>query len=252
MAGFTNQTAVVTGASSGVGRAIALALAAEGATLCLVGRHEKTLEAVTESAQVAAPHVLCYRADLTLDRDIQGLTAQLRRDVGHLDLLIHSAGVIALGSLESRPVGDLDWQYGVNVRAPYSLTQALLPLLRPRRGQIVFMNSSVGLNARANVGQYAATKHALKAIADSLRDEVNAEGIRVLSVFLGRTATPMQQAVHEMEGRAYYPELLIQPEDVAAVVLHAVSVPRSAEVTEISIRPLKKPNSPVHPASPGT
>jgi NADP-dependent 3-hydroxy acid dehydrogenase YdfG len=186
--------------------------------------------------------VLCYRADLTVDRDIQGLTAQLQSDVGHLDLLIHSAGVIALGPLASGPVEDLDWQYGINLRAPYALTQALLPLLRPRRGEIVFMNSSVGLNARANVGQYAATKHALKAIADSLRDEVNADGIRVLSVFLGRTATPMQASVHAMEGKTYRPELLLQPEDVAAMVLHAVSMPRSAEVTEISIRPLVKPS----------
>jgi NADP-dependent 3-hydroxy acid dehydrogenase YdfG len=252
MTRFTDQIAVVTGASSGVGRAIASALAAKGAVLCLVGRHEKTLEAAAESMRATASDVLCCRADLTLDRDIQGLTAQLQRLFGHVDVLIHSAGVIALGPLEAVPVGDLDWQYGINVRAPYVLTQALLPLLRPRQGQIVFLNSSVGLHARANVGQYAATKHALKAIADSLRDEVNAEGLRVLSVFLGRTATPMQQTVHAMEGRGYHPELLIQPEDVAAVVMNALDLPRSAEVTEISIRPLKKPNSPLHPANPST
>jgi NADP-dependent 3-hydroxy acid dehydrogenase YdfG len=250
MAEFTDQIAVVTGASSGVGRAIALALAAEGATLCLVGRNEKTLEAVAESAQAAAPHVLCYRADLTLDRDIQVLTAQLQKHFGHIDMLIHSAGVIALGPLDAEPVEDLDRQYEINVRAPYALTQASLPLLRPRRGQIVFINSSVGLNARANIGQYAATKHALKAIADSLRDEVNADGLRVLSVFLGRTATPMQVTVHEMEGKAYRPEFLLQPEDVAAVVLNALGLPRSAEVTEISLRPLKKPNSSVHLTNP--
>jgi NADP-dependent 3-hydroxy acid dehydrogenase YdfG len=241
MAGFPDQIAVVTGASSGVGRAIALALAAEGATLCLVGRHEKTLAAVAEKAQAAAPRVLCYQADLTLDRDIQELAAQLQSHFGHLDVLIHSAGVIALGSLEAGPVEDLDWQYGINVRAPYTLTQALLPLLRTRRGQIVFLNSSVGLNARANVGQYAATKHALKAIADSLRAEVNPAGVRVLSVFLGRTATPMQATVHQMEGRAYHPEHLIQPEDVALVVVNALSLPRTAEVTDIHIRPMVKP-----------
>jgi NADP-dependent 3-hydroxy acid dehydrogenase YdfG len=105
----------------------------------------------------------------------------------------------------------------------------------------VFVNSSVGLNARANVGQYAATKHALKALADSLRDEVNADAVRVLSVFLGRTATPMQASVHEMEGKEYHPERLLLPEDVAAVVINALSLPRSAEVTDINIRPLIKP-----------
>jgi NADP-dependent 3-hydroxy acid dehydrogenase YdfG len=104
------------------------------------------------------------------------------------------------------------------------------------------MNSSAGLSARAGVAQYAATKHALKAIADSLREEINDDGVRVLSVFLGRTATPMQAAVHEMEGREYYPELLLQPEDVASVIINALSLPRSAEVTDIIVRPLAKLN----------
>lgn len=192
-------------------------------------------------ARVAAPRVLCYQADLALDDDIQKVTVCLQQDCGGIDMLVHSAGVISLGWLEVTPVEDFDWHYRINVRAPYTLTQALLPMLKPRRGQIVFVNSSVGLNARANVGQYAATKHALKALADSLREEVNPAGLRVLSVYLGRTASPMQATVHQMEGKAYHPEHLMQPEDVASVVLNALSLPRSAEVTDISIRPLRKP-----------
>jgi NADP-dependent 3-hydroxy acid dehydrogenase YdfG len=113
-------------------------------------------------------------------------------------------------------------------------------MLKSSRGQIVFINSSVGLVARANVGQYAATKHALKAVADSLREEVNTDGVRILSVFPGRTATPMQTAVHEMEGRPYQPEHFIQPEDIADVVINALVLPRTAEVTDINIRPLIK------------
>jgi NADP-dependent 3-hydroxy acid dehydrogenase YdfG len=217
-------------------------LAAQGATLCLIGRKLETLEAVAGGARAAARRVQNYQADLTLDKDIQELTAHLQRDFGYIDILIHSAGVISLGQLETAPLRDLDWQYRTNVRAPYALTQALLPMLRCRRGQIVFINSSVASHARTSVGQYAATKHALKAIADSLREEVNADGLRVLSVSLGRTASPMQAAIHEMEGRVYHPERLMQPEDVAAVVINALSLPRSAEVTDISLRPLTKPN----------
>lgn len=96
------------------------------------------------------------------------------------------------------------------------------------------------MNARGSVGQYSATKYALRAFADSLRDEVNADGLRVLSVFLGRTASPMQATLHEMEKKTYNPERLIQPEDVAAIVLAALSVPYTAEVTDIHIRPLRK------------
>jgi NAD(P)-dependent dehydrogenase (short-subunit alcohol dehydrogenase family) len=175
------------------------------------------------------------------DDDLQALVASLQRDVGYLDILVHSAGSITPGQIETAPVADFDGQYRSNVRAPYVLTQALLAMLRSRQGQIVFINSSVGLNARAGVGQYAATKHALKAIADSLREEVNVAGVRVLSVFLGRTATPMQVAIHAVEGKGYHPERLLQPQDVAVVVLNALSLPRTAEITDISIRPLMKP-----------
>jgi NADP-dependent 3-hydroxy acid dehydrogenase YdfG len=240
MAVFADQIAVVTGASSGIGKAIALGLAAHGATVCLIGRRLETLQTVAESVKGTASQVACYRADLTRDGDVRELTAGLKRDFGTLDLLIHSVGVYSLGRIDAAPVGDFDRQYRTNVRAPYIVTQALLPMLRCRRGQIVFINSSVGKSAPANVGQYAATKHALRAIADSLRDEVNADGVRVLSVYLGRTATPMQAAIYEMEGRTYHPEVLLQPEDVAAVVINALTLPRTAEVTEISMRPLLK------------
>ncbi len=242
MTALTNQIAVVTGASSGIGKAIALALAAQGAILCLVGRRRETLEAVANGARATAPRVLSYQTDLTRDEDIQDLAAALQRDVGFVDVLIHSAGVFSQGRIESDVLENLDRQYRTNVRAPYALTQALLPFLKSRRGQIVFINSTRGLSAGANAGQYAASKHALKAIADSLREEINADGVRVLSVFLGRTASPMQEAIHNMEGKAYHPERLLQPEDVASVVINALSLPRTAEVTDISIRPLAKPS----------
>jgi len=240
VAKLAGQTALVTGASSGIGRAIALGLAAQGVTLCLVGRDELSLEAVAGGARATSPLVLCYRGDLTLDGDIHRLATDFLNTFKRLDILVHSAGGIALGRVEDAPVDNLDWQYRINVRAPYILTQAVLPMLKRGPGQVVFINSTVGLLARANISQYAASKHALKALADSLRDEVNADGIRVLSIFLGRTASAMQQGVFEAEGRTYHPELLLQPADVAGVVIYALSLPRSAEVTEISMRPLLK------------
>jgi NADP-dependent 3-hydroxy acid dehydrogenase YdfG len=113
-------------------------------------------------------------------------------------------------------------------------------MLKVRRGQIVFINSSSGLTAKPNSAPYNATKHALKAIADSLRAEVNAFGVRVISVYLGRTASEMQERIHRAEGKPYRPELLLQPEDVAAVIMNALALPRTAEVTDIHIRPMNK------------
>ena len=116
-----------------------------------------------------------------------------------------------------------------------------MPFLIKGRGQIVVINSSTGLAVnRPEIAQYAATKHALRAIADSVRAEVNQKGIRVLSVYLGRTATPMQEALYRREARPYDPEKLLQPEDVATMVLAALALPPTAEVTDISIRPMIK------------
>lgn len=236
---FTDQIAVITGASSGIGRAIALGLAAAGARLCLIGRNPETLEKVIAGSQAISTQVQCYQADLTQDNDILNLAASIRRDFGAIDLLIHSAGVISIGQIKDASIDEFDWQYRVNLRAPYLLTQALLPMIKPHQGQIVFLNSRAGsLNGRAGLSQYAATKHGLRVMADSLREEVNAEGIRVLSVYPSRTATPMQATLYELEGRVYQPEHLLQPENVAKVVLNALSLPRPAEVTEIAIKPM--------------
>jgi len=235
-----NQVAVVTGASSGIGRAIALALATEGATVSLVGRHAQRLASVAESARVSACRVHVYRADLNVIEDLKRLKVDLQRDCGQIDMLVHSAGVIFLGPIADAPVEEFDRQYRTNIRGPFILTQTLLPLLRQHRGQIVFINSSAGLSSQAHLSQYSATKHALKALADSLRQELNAEGIRVLSVYPGRTATPLQAEIHGIEGKEYFPERLLQPEDVAAVVINALRMERTAEITNIHIRPMKK------------
>ncbi len=234
------QVAVVTGASSGIGKAIALGLAAHGAALYLVGRRSEALQAVARAAKEKSPQVFCSQADLSQDREVKKLLAEIKKNTENVEILIHSAGVVWLGELESTDAEHLDDHYKTNVRAPYVLTQGLLPRLKSRQGQILFVNSSAGLTARANVSQYAASKHALKAMADSLREEVNPYGVRVLSLFLGRTASPMQATVCRMEGKTYRPELLMQPEDVAAVAVHALSLPRGVEVTEISMRPMLK------------
>jgi PAS domain S-box-containing protein len=236
---FIGRTAIVTGGSSGIGKAIAMALAACGANLCLIGRNEQSL--IQWARRVTGPNrVRIYRCDLLIPEQIETFAADFRRDFDSLDFLIHCAAVIALGPTQGNPVDTLDLQFGTNVRAPYILTQSFLPMLRSRQGQIVFINSTAGLSAEANVGQYAATKHALKAITDSLRQEVNSDGIRVLSVFNGRTASPMQAAVHASEGRTYCPEKLIQPDDIASVVIHALSLPKTAEITDVQIRPFAK------------
>jgi NAD(P)-dependent dehydrogenase (short-subunit alcohol dehydrogenase family) len=233
------QVALVTGASSGIGRAIALGLARHQVQLCLVGRNPATL-AETAAAARRLSKVTEFPVDLTSGKHLKPLLQFVEKAFGRLDILIHSAAVICNAPMERARIDDLDLQYATNVRAPYMVTQQLLPLLTGH-GQIVFINSSAGLAAkRPEVGQYAATKHALKAVADCLREEVNPKGIRVLTLYLGRTATPMQEALYRQEGRSYDPGSLLQPEDVASVVIQVLMLPPTAEVTDITMRPMQK------------
>lgn len=235
-----NQVAIVTGAGSGIGRAISLALAAQHVSLCLLGRSLEKLQQVADAARMVAPSVRNYQVDLDSDSALASFIMEFRQDVGRLDILVHNAALLCRGELRYAAVEDLDRQYRVNLRAPYVLTQAFLPLLISSKGQVVFINSSAGVTASAATGQYTATKHALKALADTLRQEINAAGVRVLSVFPGRTASPMQAEFQASEGRVYEPERLMQPEDVAAVIVNALTLPATAEVTDISLRPLRK------------
>ena len=231
---------VITGASSGIGRAIATAIAATGAAVCLVGRNAKRLEEAAEKARATARTVLVCESDLTIDSAIDELALRLKHEFDAVDVVVHCAGAYTAGKIETTPVEQLDALYRANLRLPFALTQALLPLLRRRPGQIVFINSSQGLEARATTGLYSATQHALKGLADSLRQEVNDDGIRVLSVYPGRTATPRMKSLYEAEGRTYRPELLLQAEDIAQLVMASLQMPHTAEITNVEVRPLVK------------
>ena len=235
---LTAATAIVTGASSGIGRAIAMRLAGEGVRLGLVSRCASRIRGVTDNWPIGAPPAVPLVADLADDTGIARLVDAIDAQLGAVHLLVHGAGAITLGRFADLPVESLDEQYRLNVRAPFVLTQRLLPSIVRSRGQIVFVNSSAGLAARAGVSQYAACKHALKAIADSLCEEVRADGVRVISVFPGRTATPMQERVRRMEGRLFDPDRCLQPDDVASAVIHALTLPDTAAIKDISIRPM--------------
>lgn len=233
--------AVVTGASGGIGRATACALATHGMSVCLTGRDVGRLQDVATEIGSRAPQILVHPADLSADEGIRGLVVRVGADFRRIDVLVHAAGTMCLGDVESCAWDDLDEQYRVNLRAPFLLTKAFLPMLKETRGQVVFVNSTAGLAASADNGLYAASKHALRSIAGSIRDHVNPYGIRVVSVFPGRTATAMQEAVHRLEGRNYEAAELVQAGDVAELIVGALTLSRTAEVTDVMVRPMKKP-----------
>src|SRR5262249_17761659 len=137
--------AVITGASSGIGSAIATSIASTGAAVCLIGRNSERLESVAIKSRPTARSVLICETDLGADSAIDELALRLKQEFKVVDVLVHCAGIFETGKLASSPIRRLDALYKMNVRMPLALTQALLPLLKIRSGQIVFINSSRGL-----------------------------------------------------------------------------------------------------------
>lgn len=238
MSSFKNQVAVVTGASSGIGKACCYALAKAGATVCLLGRNSNELKKIESEIREYSPLSKAVKVDLFDDDKISEAVGLIKNKYGAVHMLVHSAGIYSVGKVKEAPVQDFDNQYKINVRAPYMLTQQILPFIDNNLGQIIFINSTVAMAAKSNLSQYCATKSALKALADSLRIEINSEGIRVLTIYPGRTATPMQENVCKHEGIAYNAETMIKPEQVANLLVSSLNMPRDAEITDVTVRPM--------------
>jgi len=236
---LNGRATMVIGASGDIGRAIAVALAAGGAAVCVVGRDERRLADTVSAVEAHGRPTVALACDLTEDGRIEQLVELAANAHGDLDVLVHSAGIYLRGELAASSVEDLDAQYRANIRLPYRLTQAVLPMLARSRGDVVFVNSTQGLSASAGVGQFAATQHAMRGVADSLRAEVNRVGVRVTSLHVGRTATTRQERIFAGEGRPYTPDALIQPEDLGELVVAAVALPRRAQVTTLTVWPTR-------------
>jgi NADP-dependent 3-hydroxy acid dehydrogenase YdfG len=220
--------ALVTGASRGIGAAIAHALEPTHQVL-LGGRDAHALAEVAARLPGARP----WAVELT---DAEALAAAAA-EITELDVLVHSAGAAVVGTVEESTAAAWRKNFEVNVVAVAELTRLLLPALRAAKGHVVVINSGSGLNARAGWGPYAASKFAARAFADVLRIEEEPHGIRVTSVFPGRTDTEMQQAIAEHEGVEYDPTRYLRPDSVATAVLTAVSASPDAQLTDLILRP---------------
>lgn len=224
------RTHLVTGAGSGIGFVLAERLLERGDAVVLTAR--STERAHELRADLPGADVLV--ADLADPASVAALADRLP---GSLDSVVHAAGVVDLGAVADLSAESWQEQLAVNLVAPAVLTRIALPALRAGRGTAVFVNSGAGLAAHPTWSAYAASKHGLRALADALRAEEGEAGVRVTSVYPGRTATPMQQKVHAQEGKAYDASDWIEPATVAGAILAVIDLPRDATISDLTVRP---------------
>ncbi|APT85291.1 hypothetical protein CAQU_09660 [Corynebacterium aquilae DSM 44791] len=218
--------AVVTGATGGMGQAIAAALA-ETHIVYALGRNEVKLHAM------ASERIIPVASDLLQLSDANPLPEGLL-GVDRVDVLVHAAAVATRVPLQETTTNQWQRQMMLNVIAPATLTRALMPALEASKGLVVFINSGAGTHVHAGLGLYCATKHALYALADTLRKETSASGVRVTTIAPGPTDTEMLQGITEGE---YTPEKYIDPQEVAGALLSVLAVGDSAQIANISVRP---------------
>ena len=222
---------VVTGAGSGIGLALAHRLADRGDELVLVARDDDRAAALARTF----PRAQVLVADLADPGTLNGLGRQVD---GPVDTVLHVAGVVELSPVSRLRLADWEEQIAVNLTAPAVLTRELLPHVRSALGTVVFVNSSAGLSAGAEWSAYAASKFGLRALADALRAEEVEHGVRVSTVYPSRTATPMQEKVHEQEGRTYDSSRWISVDTVVDTILHVIDLPDDATIPDVTVRPV--------------
>jgi len=237
------QSALVTGAGRGIGRAIASALAAAGARVYLAARTADQLEAAAREIRRSGGTAVPVPADLAGEQEIASLFDRIREherghkgEHGHgggLDILINNAGVGLFGPVSDFPAADFDTVMRINARAAFLCCQQALKLMIPKnRGTIINICSVVGFKGYPNQAAYTASKHAVLGLTKSLAAEVQDAGIRVSAILPGGVDTTMIASARPDLDSA----ILLQPEDIAHTVMFLLSLPDRAAIDQIYIR----------------
>lgn len=231
----TIATALVTGATQGIGRAIAFALGRAGYRVGVWARTAARVDALVAELKGEEIEAAGAAADVSDPAQVTRAVAHLAEALGDASLLVNNAGVLIARPFEELTLEDWDVTMATNLRSLYLVTRAVLPAMRRRReGTIVNVASLAGRNGFAGGTAYAASKHAVLGFGRSLMLELRKEGIRVITICPGSVDTGMLRDQPMLKSD---PQRILRPEDVADAVLHAVQLPARALVSELDIRP---------------
>jgi NADP-dependent 3-hydroxy acid dehydrogenase YdfG len=240
---LSGKAALVTGASSGIGRSTAVALAAAGARVTLVARRADRLQYLSAQIEADGGQALARAADVTDEGEATRAVQDAIGHFGRLDILVNAAGMTQAGRVEDANLADWRYVFELNFWAGLYTSRAAIPALKVGGGDIVNVSSTAGRRAvGATFGPYAASKFALTAFNESLRAEVTLDGIRVCIIEPGATATEIHARIKDAKVRESTRQHVekdgaMQPEDVAAAIVFVVSLPPRVNVSQLMIRP---------------
>ena len=231
-----NRTALITGASSGIGKATALAFAKAGINLVLVGRDQDKLTAVAQAAEAVGVTAKTYVVDLSLLDRVSAKIAEIAAEHQNLDILINNAGMAYTGSIADSPLADWQKVIDLNLTSVFLCVQGILPHLRQRKsGTIVNVSSIAGKQVFPNWGIYSVSKFGLMALTQAVAGEERTNGIRVTAVCPGSVNTPLWDT--DTVQADFDRSAMLTPEMVAEGILYAVLAPVGAVVEELTIMP---------------
>ena len=234
---LAGKTAIVTGSSKGIGKAIAFSLARSGVKVTLAARHREGLDPVEKVIRDNGGQCIAVRADISEEADVARLIETSTKAFGTVDILVNNAGHGIFSKVADSSVEEFDGMMKVNLRGVYLCCKAVIPIMTQQKsGAIINIASLAGKNSFVGGAIYSATKWGLIGFSRSLMLEVRDSNIRVVSICPGSVNTSFSD--HSKDS-----EKIIQPQDVADTVLFALSMPARSNVSEIDIRPTISPRS---------
>jgi NADP-dependent 3-hydroxy acid dehydrogenase YdfG len=239
---LVGKVALVTGASSGIGAATALALAAEGAAVAIAARRLDRLETTAQVIRANGGKVLAIATDVTEKEQIRKLIATVQLEWGQIDILVNNAGVMLLSAVDGANTEEWKQMIDVNLLGLMYATHAVLPLMKAQGGgHIVNVSSVAGRFAFTNCAVYNATKFGVNGFSDALRQEVSRDKIRVTIVEPGVVATELTSHItatdiRERAQQRLQTNIVLQSDDIADAIVYAVTQKPHINVNEILVR----------------